>query len=836
MQHDADESGRPPRGLPKRPFPQCYQIPLFFGKEMEFALRPSASASSLYLDDTCVWKHVTLSSSSTMSMRDAVLHLVCVATSSATSLDGTPAFDATQGFGTCVASSIVALLHRKVRVQVLTDVVVTHPGIHAQTTTSFVLHVARPWDLYASLFVPGRRGPEAGTAADVVVAHEALTSAPDGFALCIAWTPDTVVPTVAVACPALPWVWVVRSQGFAVRIADTVTASDECPRILTYHCGVRTDDDDETLPDALCSDDLKGRCIHVDVVWDRRPDDTVSFPTFALAEVEAFASVFMVPRHALAWSRSALVCALFQAVQDPLHERWRVTEHDGAPTSLSASPLLPMLRDSRVHGSLLRHVDAAAVLSTCLSSSRHMDAMAKDVFRRFEDDASCVALRDSLSGVRTVPFPCQRLTTLMDLGCFSATPDPCSRCRLCHPHGLLLAFDHNDDAPSTSSSSPRRGWWLVVGMNASHATLFAALGGFAHAHSAPPVPLSPSPSSTNEETCKVVHVDSEIVLTWGTAWYERDPVVVDHQSLCRQAPYRLRLDVKRGGLVLQRVESERTTVPYFVRPIDALSRIMDSTRVSSPPPSSPLRLAIDAKRRRREDLVRAFPQLTRRLRLARSSSSSEGADDDDVQTSAIVRELQARRVATSSSGPACWTLEDMDEGRNLGSLGLSVLLGLLLSGWMGARVRVFVGPGGGAVVGVVFVSGNGDQGEEEEMQVFDPTCTSCNAFDLLPRMSDLPESGYDLELKRGIFVEVWVIKFWHVAHVTGVQATTGMMSLELVETGKTMMLPVRSVLWRRLARGDNTHVDRTIRSLLTYRPHEPTANDPRKRPRVQETA
>lgn len=156
---------------------------------------------------------------------------------------------------------------------------------------------------------------------------------------------------------------------------------------------------------------------------------------------------------------------------------------------------------------------------------------------------------------------------------------------------------------------------------------------------------------------------------------------------------------------------------------------------------------------------------------------------------AWTREAQMRRVCSE------WTLEGMEQGCNLSSLGLSVLLGL---GWRlacGVDAKVLVCPVTRAAMVLV-----------DDVVVIDPTRTTVNFFDLHRHPpSHIPP-------KAGVFVEVRKSTKWHLAWVDSVSAF-GTMSVTFVETKTPATLALGTHPWRRLS-DDSAVTDRLLRRLL----------------------
>lgn len=158
---------------------------------------------------------------------------------------------------------------------------------------------------------------------------------------------------------------------------------------------------------------------------------------------------------------------------------------------------------------------------------------------------------------------------------------------------------------------------------------------------------------------------------------------------------------------------------------------------------------------------------------------------------AWTREAQMRRLCSE------WTLEGMEQGCNLSSLGLSVLLGL---GWRlacGVDAKVLVCPVTRAAMVLV-----------DDVVVIDPTRTTVNFFDLHHYH---PPSSH-VAPKAGVFVEVRKCTKWHLAWVDSV-SSFGTMSVTFVETKTSATLALGTHPWRRIS-DDSAVTDGLLRRLL----------------------
>jgi hypothetical protein len=185
--------------------------------------------------------------------------------------------------------------------------------------------------------------------------------------------------------------------------------------------------------------------------------------------------------------------------------------------------------------------------------------------------------------------------------------------------------------------------------------------------------------------------------------------------------YAWTLGFSNGGVVLVRAEEVKDNVG-MVTSIDAITDdIVDR---------DPLRV-------KRQQLSVAFPGLASRLRDATSSVAG------------CVRECQARRCTQT------WSLDDFDSGDNMSNLGLTVLMTLCVTAWVGARARVFVSENyENAFVGIW---------SKDEFRLFDCTDTRYSAITLLPHFvsfkTRIPRKNDIIEVLRSrVFRTCIVVK------------------------------------------------------------------------------
>jgi hypothetical protein len=189
-------------------------------------------------------------------------------------------------------------------------------------------------------------------------------------------------------------------------------------------------------------------------------------------------------------------------------------------------------------------------------------------------------------------------------------------------------------------------------------------------------------------------------------------------------------------------------------------------------------------------LSQLFPKLAQRLQVSK----------DPV--TACMREVQSRRVCSE------WTLEGIDEGSNLSSLGLSVTMALALGLWIGAQVRLFMSRTQASMIGYWDAT-------SECYKVIDPTRTVLNGFDVAPHLLRARNCEVAFDIKRQSFLEVRQRTTWHVAIVTSVDKALQTVQVRFLLSGKVTTLCLRQHAWRRLARCSDTDVDKVLRRYIS---------------------
>lgn len=191
----------------------------------------------------------------------------------------------------------------------------------------------------------------------------------------------------------------------------------------------------------------------------------------------------------------------------------------------------------------------------------------------------------------------------------------------------------------------------------------------------------------------------------------------------------------------------------------------------------------DPQRRNHKRLKEVFPDLFARL-----------TDSCDA-----LLEVRGRKTRQQ------WTLEDIDNGGDLSSLGMSILLAIVLEWWHGAKVRVFISMFHTAVVGFW---------NDGDYVIVDPCSSRLNCVTL--KLGDAPCQSWFV--KKGTILEVKSLSQWHVGYVERVDMrripAAASMTVLLLKNNKRRYLPLSTRNWRPLARSDNTDAEDVVRSLV----------------------
>tara|TARA_B110001450_G_scaffold185665_1_gene173709 strand:- start:27753 stop:29570 length:1818 start_codon:yes stop_codon:yes gene_type:complete len=238
--------------------------------------------------------------------------------------------------------------------------------------------------------------------------------------------------------------------------------------------------------------------------------------------------------------------------------------------------------------------------------------------------------------------------------------------------------------------------------------------------------------------------------------------------------------------------------------VDALSRTLriedsvedgfDTEEIMCVDELERMTIPCDASRTRRQDVAVLFPEMAKRVELKSSQD-----------TSACLREVQSRRVTHE------WALDSIDAGQNMSSLGLTIMLYLLLSHWLGARCRIAQSRTGAALLAVYVGS---------RYHLIDPCRTLCNFFTLSREVSTFAEGGTSTPPIAGMVIEVCQNGQWHVGVVRTVEVERGSMIVQTAWKGMRVVVSIGTHGWRCVSRGGSSDLDRIMRPLILQRKRE----------------
>jgi len=227
---------------------------------------------------------------------------------------------------------------------------------------------------------------------------------------------------------------------------------------------------------------------------------------------------------------------------------------------------------------------------------------------------------------------------------------------------------------------------------------------------------------------------------------------------------------------------------------DSTEETFDTDDVLSVDELERMTIPCDASRTRRRDVAAMFPEMAKRVELKSSND-----------TSACLREVQSRRVTRE------WGLDSIDAGRNMSSLGLTLMLHLLLSQWLGARCRIAQSRSGAALL-AVYMDGR--------YRLVDPCRTLCNFFSLSRELSTLTATGTTPTPPReGMVVEIRQGSQWRVGVVRTAEVERGSMIVQTAHKGMRVVVSIGTHGWRWVSR-DESDLDRVVRPLLLQRKRE----------------
>lgn len=238
--------------------------------------------------------------------------------------------------------------------------------------------------------------------------------------------------------------------------------------------------------------------------------------------------------------------------------------------------------------------------------------------------------------------------------------------------------------------------------------------------------------------------------------------------------YRVRVDTASRTLVLT---------------LDASTKAKPTTDgVHSMDEMETLNIPTQSSRTRKAELMDLFPELTQRISTCNMTARH-----------AIVREVQGRRVCQE------WTMEGINSGKNLSSLGMTILLALLMGMWEGCCVRIALSRTRAAMFAVL--------NDSNEFVLVDPTRTTLNLLEASDYLMNVPTSSTVIDLPKGAVVEVRSGTRWLTAVVRNVDPSKGQFGVEFVHNMSKSIYSIRSHTWRRVS-DDASDLDRLVRSFL----------------------
>lgn len=233
-------------------------------------------------------------------------------------------------------------------------------------------------------------------------------------------------------------------------------------------------------------------------------------------------------------------------------------------------------------------------------------------------------------------------------------------------------------------------------------------------------------------------------------------------------------------------------LPPTLRLEDSTEETFDTGDVLSVDELERMTIPCDPSRTRRRDVAMLFPEMAKRVEL----KSTE-------DLSACLREVQSRRVTRE------WGLDAMDAGRNMSSLGLTLMLHLLLSQWLGARCRIAQSRSGASLL-AVYTDGR--------YHLVDPCRTLCNFFSLSRELTTFAANGATPTPPReGMVVEIRQASQWRVGVVRVVEVDRGCMIVQTAHKNSSVVVSIGTHNWRRVSQGDESDLDQTVRPLLLQR-------------------
>lgn len=705
----------------------------------------------LHLDDTCLFwvrpHEEERGGGEDISHRTlrAWGRLAAEALDSQVGIDNTRAFSRSAGFGS-LGHAISELVHRSLRVQLLDY------GVEENTTDR----------------LPGVKRDDTGKVRVVVAegwnVHRlaAVTNKSDTEAWRTVHHEEKPTPCFVLAvdggeCPetllppsCIEWHWIFRERRSALRIGYTrrTVRMDRASEFVVhlFRCGIRYTTEHHRVPDEHF---VGGLTFYVDVITAAPfvpKQDLEWLPSFpAVIDTEGAHSF----GHILL-STDDVGELSSSAVLRQLFLRahtWRsLLWEEWIGRGDRVQGLVDVLKDSNVADDALRLLNGV-VLAQQVGQDDRIDLLGTVLLRRLHAvSSSCCA--DYKEGI----------VSNFSIDGFGVMPVSCARYAHLFTLGIMEQLQNVSQYGFIFEDGERRRT-LVVPNDCDATHMGLALSSLC---------LYDVPVTQTDLTAPphIVHILSKELMTEGGS--------AGHVANEKMQPYFVHLDTNERRVVL-------TSDPH--------ARMQPANGVLALDDVRSLTLECDLTRARRVDMMDMFPSLCRRIEVQGSTLE------------ACLREAQARRVSDE------WCLESLDCGGNLTSMGTTVLMALLMTGWMGVRVRVFLGRCRSGLLGIWQDSG------QHRFRLVDCTQTTKNAFDIAPHIVGCAESGEDVRICKGLFIEVRALSKWHLACVLKVRPDLMSAQIRYLGNLREAWILLTTSCWRRLSRGDSD-VDRVIGSLV----------------------
>lgn len=548
------------------------------------------------------------------------------------------------------------------------------------------------------------------------------------------------------ASDTLNWCWVVRTPSFALRVAKTdplLCPKDNLFHVYLYRSGIFWKH--EQLEASHLA--LHGVCYHIDTIYNSRGDHLDWIPPFPnaadLQGAGALGMVFLQTEFVQYLSNSEIVRRLVTCANP-----WRSIlidrwSHRGDDRAQS---LVNILNCPMVDDSFIKLVDGR-ILFDVIGKDDRINIIGLSIFRRLQSTCSSVDFRATV-------------VSEFSVGSIGIMPLSKARYSELFHMGLMSCVDNVCEFGFLYGYGMER--ILVVPNDVDVSDVTFAISRLCA--------ITISVDDMRAEVASTGNEPLPIVIESGMVFSEASDCPVANEMLY---PHRIRINISESSIVLQK---DATTGSQRMRHVTSLDDITPST------------IPYDPANTHRHELAILFPEISKRL------------ERQEYTIEACFREAQSRRVSRE------WTLESIDNGGNLSSLGMSIMLALLLREVVGVRVRVFIGQSRGAVVGVWTHQYNA-------FVLFDPTKTLKNTFDIAPYISVLPKAIEWTYLKKGTIGEYKIGTKWLLAQVVRIQPNFRTATVNVISKKMQMQVAYDQSTWRPLS-ADDRDIEKVINKLL----------------------